>query len=137
MSSGSMDTDQDRAAIREVWSEWFRCMQAGDIERQLGLLADDFVLKMPAQPAITSRDRMREKLHAFHAAMGETVEYEIEEIAVVGDWAWARITERVSLEDRRTAEHHSFSGLHLAILKRASDGPWKIARDVASLDMPL
>lgn len=125
---------QDHAAIRALYARWFGAMEGGDIDGFLALLADDFVLKSPTQPAVTEHALLRQHLEQFHASLTEKVDYTLEEVHICGDWAWVRITERVMLTPRDGSEPLRISGMHLGILARQADGTWRVSRDVSSLD---
>ncbi len=63
--------------------------------------------------------------------------YETDEIEVAGDLTYERYTGRwtVTPKDGSDAVEQAFKGIH--ILRRQTDGSWKIARDIWNSDEPL
>jgi ketosteroid isomerase-like protein len=75
-------------------------------------------------------------LAAFLRGHTETVQHQVEEIGVSGDFAWALVRERARISPKAGGDSFTLSGLHLAVLHRGEDGSWKVARDVAAFDAP-
>jgi uncharacterized protein (TIGR02246 family) len=123
----------DEVEIRDVYRKWFAAMETADAEAVLVLVTNDVTWKSPAGPAVIGRDALRERLAAFHAQVTETVDYEVQEVGVAGDWAFALVREVATIQPRAGGEAAVASGLHLSILRRDEDG-WQIACDVGSLD---
>lgn len=127
-------SERDRRAVRALYDAWFGAMESGDVEAFLPLLAEDVILKGPGSPAVEGRAAVEEGLREFHAAFTEEVDFVVEELEVSGDLAWARVREEVTLRPREGGRARTLSGTHLGILRRGSDGSWRVARDVSSLD---
>jgi len=122
------------AAIHELYRRWFEAMESADVNGLLSLLADGFLLKGPAQPPVTGLATLRRALEEFHKSFNERVEYQVEEVEVAGQWAWARVSERTTLSPKGGGAQAVLSGTHLGILARQPDGSWKVFRDISSLD---
>ncbi len=132
--SDTRPSNPDVEAIHRLYEKWFGAMERGDVSGVLDSLADDFVLKSPSRPAVSSRAVLRRGLDESYAAYTERVRYKIEEVEVLGDQAWARVSEETTLVARKGGKEYSISGMHLAILARQPDGSWKVKREVSSLD---
>jgi uncharacterized protein (TIGR02246 family) len=116
----------DEQAIRALVERWMTASAAGDIEAVLGLMTDDVVFSVPGQEPFGKE--------AFAAASqgmaGMMIDgtSEIVELQVHGDWAfirnhiWLAITPRDASVVLR-------SGYTLTILRKGTDGQWRIARD--------
>lgn len=124
----------DAQLIHELYRRWFGAMERADVNALLALLADGFVFKGPSQPAIADLAAMRQRLVEFHARFDERVDYQVEEVEIAGEWAWARVSERVTVTPKGGGAPTTLSGTHLSILVRQADGSWKVFRDVSSLD---
>jgi uncharacterized protein (TIGR02246 family) len=125
--------DADEAAIRSLISTWMDATRAGDTATVLGLMTDDAVFLTPGQPPM-------DKAHFAAAAQSQAdsavrpeidARSEIQEIRVLGDWAWmwTRLTVTVRVPgapERRRAGHT------LSILRKVN-GRWQLARDANML----
>jgi len=122
-----MSTDEHE--IREVVTSWLEATKAGDVEGVLKLMADDVVFLAPGQPPMRKAD-----FAAAAASQGRQGApqidgtSEIQEIKVLGDWAflWTRLT--VSVTPPNGAVPVVRSGHTLSILQK-QDGKWLLARD--------
>lgn len=117
---------EDERAIRALISTWMTASQAGDMDTVLGLMTDDVVFMTPGREPFGKQ--------AFAAAsqgmqsvrmQGGT---DIRELQVLGGWAYVRTYIEVTMTPpggqpvRRT-------GYTLTILRKESDGRWRLARD--------
>ena len=118
--------NEDERAIRDVVDLWMAASQRGDVATVLGLMTEDVVFLVPGQPPFGKA--------AFASASEgmKTVRLEgtsdIEEIQVVGDWAYLRNRLRVIVTPPSGASVRR-SGYSLTILRKESDGRWRVARD--------
>jgi uncharacterized protein (TIGR02246 family) len=118
-------TDDERA-IRGVVEQWLAASRAGDLDTLLSLMTDDVIFMVPG-----SKPFGKERFAANAAAM-RNVKVEaagtIEELQVLGDWAYIRNYLEVSITppNGTTSSH---SGYSLTILRRQPDGRWQLARD--------
>jgi uncharacterized protein (TIGR02246 family) len=129
----STDATHDVNAIRSVFESWYRAMEDGDVAELLGLVTNDVIVKAPGSPAVEGQSALEHALSAFFEACCETVVYNVEEVEVCGELAFARVLECATILAKSGADASSMSGMHLTILRRQSDGEWLIARDVSSL----
>ncbi len=125
-------TSNDEPAIRDLVDKWLDAGKTGDLETVLGLMTDDVVCMVPGKEPFG-----KDEFAASNREMkdiGLEATSNIQEIKVLGDWAWMRN----HLEVRFTppnGEATVHSGYVLTILRKNSDGTWAIARD-ANLLIP-
>src|ERR1700737_5529364 len=83
----------DEQAIRELIATWLSASKAGDTEKVLSLMADDVVFLVPSQPPMRGRATFAASLSAM-AQFEMDATSEIQEIKVLGDWAylWTKLT---------------------------------------------
>lgn len=126
----------DEQEIRRLVSTWFAASKAGDVETVLSLMADDVVFLIAGRPpmrkaefAATARAQADPGAPAFDASS------EIQELRVLGDWAflWQKLT--VTAAPRDGAGPVVRSGHTLTIFNR-QNGRWVLARD-ANLLAPV
>jgi len=126
-----MRTDEDE--IRELVATWMAATKAGDIERVLSLMADDAVFLVPGQlPMGKATFAAAAKAQSVQDAPKFDGTSEIQEIKVVGDWAfmWTKLS--VVVTPPGGAPSTARTGHTLSILKK-EDGRWLLARDANML----
>jgi uncharacterized protein (TIGR02246 family) len=118
-------TDDERA-IRGVVEQWLAASRAHDLDALLSLMTDDVIFMVPGSEPF-GKERF-----AANAATMKDVKVEaagtIEELKILGDWAYLRNYIEVSITPPNgvTSRH---SGYTLTILRRQPDGRWQLARD--------
>ena len=119
----------DEQEIRELVSRWMAASKAGDVDTVLSLMADDVVFLVPGQPVMRRAD-FASKARAQSGRNAPQIDgsSEIQEIKVLGEWAfmWTRLT--VVMTPPNGAQPVRRAGHTLTILKK-QDGRWVIARD--------
>jgi len=118
--------ENDEQAIRVLIDKWLAATKAGDTATVLNLMADDVVFLVPGL------EPFGKDVFAANAAgtKGFRIEgkSEIQELKILGDWAWMRTRLRVSITPPNAKEMVR-SGYTLTILHKKPDGPWVLARD--------
>jgi len=123
-----MQTDEQ--AIRDLVENWLRSSEAGDTAAVLELMADDVVFLQPGQAPMRGRSAFREA-QASHAALKIEAKSDIQEVRVIGDfaWCWNYLTVAVTKSDGNTATR---AGNVLSVLQKQA-GRWVIVRDANML----
>jgi uncharacterized protein (TIGR02246 family) len=125
-------TSSDEQQIRDLVGTWMSATRAGDIDTVLSLMTDDVVFLVAGQPPFGKQEFAR----ALRVPPGVPMpridgRSEIEEIQVLGEWAFMRT--------RLTVEVTSGNGTmkragHTLSLLRKSGGKWMLARDANLLN---
>jgi len=123
----------DEKEIRQLVSTWIAATKAGDVDQILSLMTDDVVFLLPGQPVMHKADfaaAARAQTKQDPAQLDASSE--IQEIRILGDWAfmWTKLT--VVLTPPGGAQPLKRAGHTLTILKRQS-GKWVFARDANML----
>lgn len=125
----------DEQQVRDFVATWMRASLAGDADTVLAMVTDDVVFLLPGR-APMRKPEFAEMVRAQAAAGGPRVDgaSEIQEVQVVGDWAflWTRLSVTVTPQGGVAMER---AGHTLTVLKR-EQGRWRIARD-ANLLVPV
>ncbi len=124
--------NDDEKAIRELVSTWMRASMAGDLDAVLTLMSDDVVFMVPGREPFGKEQFMAGSKAMAGAQIDGTSD--IQEIKVLGDWAWLRNKLRVVITPPGGAPLVR-SGYVLTVLQKNSQGRWVIARD-ANLLVP-
>jgi len=119
-------TDDERA-IRTLIDTWMKASMAGDLATVLSLMADDVIFMVPGQKPFGKTE---------FAAMSEGMKNvafkgksDIQEIRVLGDWAYLRNYLEVTVTPPGAAKPMRRSGYTLTILRKEADGRWRLTRD--------
>ena len=117
----------DETAIRALVSTWMEATRTGDTAKVLELMADDVVLLVAGRPPFGKREFET----AVTAQAGTPMRFdgasEIDEIRVMGDWAFMRT--RLTVTATQPGKPPVVrSGNTLSILEKR-DGRWLLARD--------
>jgi uncharacterized protein (TIGR02246 family) len=121
----------DERAIRDFVATWLSASKAGETEKVLSLISDDVVFLVTGQPP------MRGKA-AFAATQAQLADIEmdatseIQEIRVLGDWAYLWTDLTVVMTPKKGGAPIKRAGNTLSILKK-QDGAWVIFRDANML----
>ena len=125
----------DEQQIRDLIRTWMEASQAGDAETVLGLVSEDVVFLQPGRAPM----RKPEFAAAQRAQSGEGApriegRCDIQEVQVVGDWAflWTQLSVKVTPPGAATIER---AGHTLTVLRK-EQGRWRLARD-ANLLAPV
>lgn len=129
-----MDTDLKH--VRSVVEQEVTAVVDGDIDACLAILTDD-ALFMPPNEATKYGDELRQWLRDFLEQFAiEVLNYEDEEFVLAGDLAFHRYTINWTVAPKAGGDTVSsqLKGIH--ILRRQSDGSWKLAREIWNANPP-
>ena len=124
-------TNDEEQAIRSLVDRWLKASEEGDLTTMLSLLSDDVLFMVPGKEPFGKEAFARD----YENMKGKMkTDSDIQEIRIIGDWAWMRNFLRVNLITS-SEESTVLSGHVLSVLRKHPDGKWVIARD-ANLLMP-
>ena len=124
----------DERAIREVHSTWIDGVNAGDLACLLTLMADDVVFLNPGR-APFGRDGFSDSFWAAHGQARIRCISELEEVVVVGEVAYTRSRDALSVTPRAGGEATQLAGHRITVYCKQSDGRWLLARDAHTLSL--
>jgi uncharacterized protein (TIGR02246 family) len=122
----------DEREIREVHSTWISAVNAGDLGRLLSLMADDVVFLNPLK-APFGREGFSANFSAAHQRVRVRCSSELEEVAVIGEVAYTRSRDALSVAPRAGGEATQFAGHRITVYRKQPDGRWLLARDAHTL----
>jgi uncharacterized protein (TIGR02246 family) len=127
----------DEQQIRDLIATWMKSTKAGDIDAVLELMTDDVIFLQPGQDpmvgkaafAATAKSQPGQPKPQFDGTS------EIQEIKVLGDWAymWTKLT--VVVTPPGGGAKMTRSGNTLSVLRK-ENGKWLLARDANMLTAP-
>jgi uncharacterized protein (TIGR02246 family) len=126
----------DEDAIRKLVDTWMSATKAGDVETVLDLMTDDALFLIAGRPPMRKDEfAAAAKAQASGSAPRFDGTSDVQEIKVVGDWAfmWSKLDVIATPPDGSPAIERT--GYTLTILKK-EHGRWRLARD-ANLLSPV
>jgi|SRR5689334_23858384 uncharacterized protein (TIGR02246 family) len=127
-----MSIERDEQEIRDLVSTWIAATKAGDVDRVLSLMSDDAVFLTPGQPVMRKAQfASAARAQAANGAPRFEGTSEIQEITVLGDWAfmWTKLTVVAMPAGGRSITR---AGHTLSVLRK-QNGKWVLARDANML----
>jgi uncharacterized protein (TIGR02246 family) len=124
--------NSDERAIRDFHTNWIDAVNAGDLGRLLSLMADDVVLLSPGRTPI-GRDGFAAGFTSAHEQSLIRCISELEEVAIVGEVAYTRCRDSLTVTPRDGGEATELAGHRITIYRRQPDGRWLLARDAHTL----
>jgi len=122
----------DEQEIRTVHSTWIDAVNAGDLARLLTLVAEDVVFLTPGQ-APFGREEFSSHFMAAHQQMRICCTSALEEVIVVGEVAYTRSRDALSVTPRAGGKETQLAGHRVTVYRQQRDGRWLLARDVHTL----
>lgn len=119
-------------AIRELHSTWIAAVNAGELNRLLALTTEDGVFVTPGQAPI-GREGFSVAFSAAHQRARIHCTSELEEVEVVGDIAYTRSRDALSVAPRAGGDAMQLAGHRVTIYRKQPDGRWLLARDAHTL----
>ena len=124
--------DKDEQEIRRLVETWMTATRAGVVETVLGLMTDDVVFLVPGRSPIDRAGfAAASKAQSKGAAPRIDGKSEIQEIKVLGDWAYMWTGLSVAMTPPGGAPTKR-AGHTLSILRK-QNGKWLLARDANML----
>lgn len=122
----------DERQIRELHSTWIRAVNSGDLTRLVTLMTDDAVFLTPGQAPL-GRDGFSNNFVVAHQQVRVRCSSELEEVVVVGELAYTRSRDTLSVTPRAGGEATQLAGYRITIYRRQTDGRWLLAHDAHTL----
>ena len=128
-------TGPDVAAIEAWLQQVTDAVNAGDLESLLGLYAEDAVFSPPDAPPLTV-DELRSLYTVMFGENTFAFTAEALEVVVSGDLGVLRAPYEETVTPKGEGEAHDQGGTWLVVLRKQSDGSWKLWRDMWSIVAP-
>jgi ketosteroid isomerase-like protein len=122
------DREADLRALRGILERTEALNNEGDVDGWTSLFEDGAVYMPPGQPAVTTRDGLRELARAGFGSWRSRIRITPDEIVPGGDWAFARTRVTGTATPVAGGEPISVDIKELVIYRRQPDRSWKIAR---------
>ena len=127
----------DQEALTQLGQDYEAVFNAQDAAGVAATYADDAVRSMPNAAPTTGNDAIQASLQATFDQFEGQITLSRDEVQVAGDWAFSAGTAAVTLTPKEGGEAIELRSSYISILRRQTDGSWKIARSVVSSNDPL
>ena len=124
----------DEREIRQLITTWIEATKAGDTDTVLSLMTNDVVFLVTGRPPMIGKAAFATAMQAPAGSGAPKIggQSEVEEVQVLGDWAFMRTRLTVVVTPPGGAPSMTRAGYTLSILKK-QDGKWLLARDANML----
>ncbi len=129
-------TESDVTAIENVIHEVGNALSAGDGNRWGASFTDDAVVMRPGELSTIGREANIGRLQLLFDHNVLQITFSVEEVLVFGDWAFARAIYSETVTPKEGGEAREIYGKSVNLLKRQTDGSWKIARRMGHRNPP-
>jgi len=126
----------DLKAIDSVRDAHVAALNAGDAPAWAAQFADDAVQMPPNMPANIGRSAIEPWSKAFLGMFGVKFALSVDEVRVLGDWAFERGTYAIGLNPKSGGPSMQDAGKYITIYQRNSGDGWRMARDIWNSDNP-
>jgi uncharacterized protein (TIGR02246 family) len=121
----------DERAVRELHTTWITAVNAGDLDRLLGLMTDDVVFVNPGS-APSGRDQFPLGFSSAHQQSLIVCTSELQDVVVAGDVAYTVTHDALTVTPRAGGATINMAGDRLTIYRKR-DGRWLLARAAHTL----
>lgn len=122
----------DEREILTLHSSWIDAVNTGDLARLLTLVAEDVVFLGPGQGPL-GREGFSSNFVTAHKQMHICCTSELEEVVVVGEVAYTRSRDPLSVTPRAGGNAAQFAGYRITVYRKQRDGRWLLSRDAHTL----
>lgn len=130
-------SSQNKQSIETLLRSYESSLNASDVDAVLKLYAKDGVFMPQHSPSLVGADAIRGAYTHVFEAITLAITFDILEVEVLGDgWAFARTTSAGTTTINATGDQLAEGNQELFLLRRQSDGEWKIARYIFSTTNP-
>jgi uncharacterized protein (TIGR02246 family) len=124
-----MNEEAEKQKIREVIATWLRATADGDLQRVMGLMAEDVVFLVAGQPPMRGRQAYAAAAHPALAEFRIEGRPDILEIRIAGDYAFVWNHLSITMTPRKGGSPRKHAGHILSVFRREADGRWVLLRD--------
>ena len=127
MDFAPSDTLDDERAIRAVVDRWMKASAENDLDTVLDLMTDDVVFEVAGKEPFGKEVFAANSRGMYDMRIEGTSD--IVELQINGDWAFLRNHMRIAVTGADGAPAQRRSGYTLTLLRKESDGQWRVMRD--------
>lgn len=132
----SSDKEKDKEAIKKWVESMFSYMHSNDLDNFLSLVAEDVILLPPNMQSIHGIEAVKDLIQPWFESLVMTHEIGEIEVKVDSSLAYVRIEYKDRYWPKEGGESTIMDNKALWILRRESDGTWKMIRNMWNRNPP-
>lgn len=132
----SIGSETDLVTIGRVRNAHVAALNAGDAEAWVAQFADDGVQMPPNAPANVGRTMIGSWSRAFLAQFRLQFALTVDEVRVLGEWAFERGRYTISLHPKAGGPPMQDIGKYITVYQRKPGDTWRMARDIWNSSNP-
>jgi uncharacterized protein (TIGR02246 family) len=138
-SAPAMNAPGDVAAVNALRDKFMKTFNAGDAQAVGNLYTADAIVANNHQPTNTGRDAIITADTALFSAYNVKLTLTPDETKTMGDsgYDWGRFTFALTPKAEGTPAPPTDEGRYLVLLKKDTDGQWRVARDIGNSSLPM
>jgi uncharacterized protein (TIGR02246 family) len=129
-------SETDLEAIDRVRDAHVAALNTGDAEAWVAQFTDDGVQMPPNAPANVGRTMIGSWSQAFLAQFRLQFALAVDEVRVLGEWAFERGGYTISLHPKAGGPPMQDSGKYITVYQRKPGDTWRMARDIWNSSSP-
>ncbi len=111
-------------------------LNTGNLNLWISLWDQNGIQMAPDAPSVVGKERILAKYEKIFPQFVFEIAIKNEETKVAGVWAYCRGTYTISLTPKGGGETGFVDGKYLTILRKQTDGSWKVFRDIFNSNVP-
>lgn len=131
-----VDTQADIQALKIFVEDFDVASNAGDFETLATFYTEDAIRMPPNEPGWVGNNAIRAGFKKQFEQYDIVVDNSVEDVRVVGDWAFMRGVATVKLTPKTGGEPFQGISKWMAFRQRQPDGSWKTVSDIYNSDFP-
>ena len=136
LTQAAAGQSDDEKEIRALADRWTAAYVAGDKAGVLDVYTSDAWIMPNERPHLQGHDAIGARLDALIGGPKFQIDIDIQEIRIVGDFAWAVAHYVITVLDEAGAAAEEEFGTGVTIYRRDGDGRWRILRDMDNRRLP-
>ncbi len=135
-SPWTASAQSDVAAINGIWELYTKAVNRGDVDLWISLWDEKGIQMPPDAPANVGKAQIRSVVANRWPQLNIQIAITSEETWVAGNLAFSRGTFTRSVTPKAGGNTAVFDGKYLTVLRKQTDGSWKIFRDIFNSNAP-
>lgn len=138
-SAPPANAPEDLAAVNSLRDKFVQTFNAGDATAAGNLYTTDAIAAQNHQPTENGREAIVKGLQGLFSAYSVKFTLTPDETKTMGDFAydWGHYTFALTPKAEGTPAPPPDEGRYLVLIRKDSDGQWRVARDIGNSSLPM
>ena len=136
VATGSVDVSEVRQAIERLDAQWEDAANRGDAAAVASLYAEDGRFMVPNADIVEGRANIQAAVQGLVDMKLRNVDLTTVDVGASGDLAYEVGRYSLEVQPPGAPQHVTDKGKYVLVLKRQTDGTWKIVADIFNTNQP-